>query len=63
MDDIYCRGYDEFQKDFSIKRSIYKISADISLTVERGGIKQSFGGSPTEHLVQVESVFNRYYNM
>ncbi len=53
MDDIYCCGYDEFQKNFSIKRSIYKIVADISLTIERGGIKQSIGDSPTEHLLQV----------
>lgn len=29
MDDIYCKSYDDFQKNFAIKRTIYRLTADI----------------------------------
>jgi hypothetical protein len=63
MEEVYCNGFDEFQRDKSIKRSIYRVLANISLTIDREGVKQNLGGEPTEHILQVESVFNRYYNM
>jgi hypothetical protein len=39
MDEVYCSGFDEFQRDKSIKRSIYRVLANISLTIDIAGVK------------------------
>jgi hypothetical protein len=60
---IYNKSFDEFQKEKEITRYVFRVLADLVVTVEQKGQRTVLGNEgPSEHLLQVEAVFNESYN-